>query len=359
MNNLSIIDQTMLTLDTLDLDKLELETLAREKSLKKTPHVASHRIAHPEQTKNIPTSNGLTKDVRLVPIEQEHYGKWQRTVAKACTFQGQSLHTNQPSTIVVHEAPADHGIVFVKPNGARIAVDSDYLQGQELCTVIRVGEEKVQTIEHLMAAFAACGINNALIETSGDEMPILDGSAIEYVTTFAKAGLKEYPVARQFLRLRKPWHYTEGERTISFTPIADRTQASISVEIDFHDKIPAIGRQHYHLSVTPMGLCQEVMSARTFGLESERLKALAHGQALGSTPQNAVLYDDDGQLLTPGKLRFDNECVRHKMLDLIGDLYVAHWPIIAEIHAVRPGHTFNGNALRGLLASGATVLSTD
>ncbi len=212
-----------------------------------------------------------------------------------------------------------------------------------LCTVItnRHGVT-VSTIEHLLSAFAALGLDNATIEINGPEVPIMDGSAIHFVEKLNVAGLSRQGAQRLALRIKKTVSYKEGDKETFLSP-ADG--AFFGMEIDFDN--PLIGRQKYTHALTESHYRSDIATARTFGFlpEIEQLKKL--GFARGGSLDNAIVIDGD-KILNPEGLRFRNEFVRHKILDAIGDLYLAGAHLIGHYHGVKAGHAMNNKLLRTL-----------
>ncbi|WP_417587460.1 UDP-3-O-acyl-N-acetylglucosamine deacetylase [Pararhodobacter oceanensis] len=275
----------------------------------------------------------------------------QTTLNTSTRFHGVALHSGQKVTLAVHPAPVNHGIVFERSDleGAaaqrRIKVSPAALIEASLCTVI--GNDQgvtVSTIEHLMAALAGCGIHNALVVLDGPEVPILDGSSRPFVSAFVGVGMRGQDAPLRAIRLLRPVKVRMGEAWARLEP-AD--QFSMAFEIDFPDA--AIGRQQLELQLCNGTFVRELSDSRTFCRQSDVDFMRANGLALGGSYENAVVVEGDA-VLSPGGLRHDNEPVRHKMLDAMGDLAVAGAPILGRYVGHRAGHTLTGRLVRALLA---------
>ncbi len=264
----------------------------------------------------------------------------QRTLARPVTFSGIGLHCGLPVACILHPADPDTGIVFIRTDVSdrdnRIPADWSHLRESQLCT--RIGNKagvEVQTIEHLMAALAGFEIDNALIEINGPEVPIMDGSAEPFMTVLESAGAAEQTAARRFIRVLKPVSVTLGDAEAKLVP-AD--EFSIDFEIEF--EAPAIGRQQLHCIMINGNFRHELSAARTFGVLEDVERLQEAGFALGGSLENAIVVDRD-LILNKGGLRFDDEFVRHKMLDSMGDLYLAGAPILGAFQGVRSSHALN------------------
>ncbi|NQY81705.1 MAG: UDP-3-O-[3-hydroxymyristoyl] N-acetylglucosamine deacetylase [Alphaproteobacteria bacterium] len=294
----------------------------------------------------------------MVSPEQRGYDLQQRTLARAVEFSGISVHSGLAARIFVAPAAADSGIVFITARHVRISAYVAHIcfDPAGLCTVIGAGGDTVSTVEHLMAAFAACGIDNAEVTLEGAELPILDGSAQPFIDKMLDAGLVAQQQQRRFLRITRPFSYQglDGQ-WVRFDPIRADEEGTLAVKIDFTAMIPAIGVQSLNMPIQLGALRSEIMHCRTFGLEAKRQEYQAYGRGLGASCANAVLYDGD-RVLNKDGLRCDDESVRHKALDLIGDLFLAGWPLLGHISAFKPGHRTNAEALAALLESDCYTL---
>lgn len=276
----------------------------------------------------------------------------QTCLQTAAAFRGVGLHSGRKARLVVRPASADHGIVFRRTDltGARdIPALWHCAEPAALCTRIRnAAGAHVDTIEHLMAALAGCGIHNALVEIDGPEVPILDGSAEPFVRAFLDAGIMTLAAPVRALRLLSPVAVQAGDARARLDP-ANHLQ--ISFHIDFEDA--AIGRQSKHLSMANGNFVRELSDSRTFCRQRDVDAMHAAGLALGGSYDNAVVVDG-AQVLSPGGLRHADEPVRHKMLDALGDLALAGMPILARYTGDRAGHALTGRLLAALFATPAS-----
>ncbi|MFN3846933.1 MAG: UDP-3-O-acyl-N-acetylglucosamine deacetylase [Paracoccaceae bacterium] len=273
----------------------------------------------------------------------------QNTLKYAVVFEGRGLHSGEPVRMVVRPASADYGIWFkrtdVAKRDAMIAARWEQVVPSRLCTLIRnsAGVE-VSTIEHVMAALAGCAIHNAVIEIDGPEVPILDGSAVPFVEGFLAKGLIEQTAPVRAIRVLTPIEVSDGEATARLDP-ADMLE--IDFRIQFEDA--AIGAQTKHLNLANGTFVRELSDSRTFCRQSDVDAMRSKGLALGGTLENAVVFEGD-RVLSPGGLRHADEPVRHKMLDAMGDLYLAGGPILGRYTGIRAGHALTNRLLRALFA---------
>jgi UDP-3-O-[3-hydroxymyristoyl] N-acetylglucosamine deacetylase len=231
----------------------------------------------------------------------------------------------------------------------------DKVVDTRLCTVLgdpACPEARVGTIEHLMAAFAALGIDNAVVELDGPEVPILDGSAEPFLFLLECAGRQEQPTDRPVLAVRRPVRVESGDGFAELRPLplGETAQLDLSLTIDF--PAAAIGRQALSLTLSPEIFRRELAGARTFALASEVEQLRAAGLALGGSLRNAVVVDH-ARILNPEGLRRPDEFVRHKMLDVVGDLALSGFALRARFVAHRTGHALNNRLLRALFAEAA------
>ena len=203
----------------------------------------------------------------------------------------------------------------------------------------------VSTAEHVLAALRGMGVDNATIEVDGPEVPIMDGSAAAFVAAIDQAGIVTQSASRRFIQILKPVQVAIGDSFGELRPHAGGFR--VEVEIDFTS--PVIGRQSYSLDLSPESFRREVSRARTFGFMSDTARLWSAGFALGASFENSVVFDED-RLLNPEGLRYSDECVRHKVLDAIGDLTLAGLPLLGAYRSIRPGHKLNYAVLTALLA---------
>jgi UDP-3-O-[3-hydroxymyristoyl] N-acetylglucosamine deacetylase len=273
----------------------------------------------------------------------------QQTLAQKIEFAGFGLHSGAPVRMALLPAAANTGIQFMRTDviGADQTVLATWnnVVPSRLCTLVANSDGvSVSTIEHIMAALAGCAIQNAVIEIDGAEVPILDGSAAPFVTAILDAGIAQQDAPLRAIVVKKAIELREGDAFVRLSP-ADMLE--IDFEIDFADA--AIGRQALALNMANGTFVRELSDSRTFCRNSDVIAMRARGLALGGTLENAVVFDGD-RVLSPGGLRHDNEPVRHKMLDALGDLALAGAPILGRYTGYRAGHAMTNAILRALFA---------
>lgn len=273
----------------------------------------------------------------------------QRTLKNPISCTGVGLHSGVKVTMTLKPAPVDHGIVFkrvdIAGNGETIPARYDMVDDTRLCTGVSSNGVQVRTIEHLMSALAGSRIDNLLIEITGPEVPVMDGSAHPFVFLVDCAGVVEQDAPRKALRVLRPIALKDGDRAVSLEP-ADGFH--IDLAIDFATK--AISRQEMSIDFTASAFRAEVSRARTFGLEQEVAMLRAAGLAKGGSLDNAVVIGADNKILNEDGLRYEDEFVRHKVLDAVGDLYLAGHPIMGRFSGCCSGHAMNNQLLRALFA---------
>lgn len=278
----------------------------------------------------------------------------QATLTSSVTFTGVGLHSGAPVRMVVHPAPADHGISFVRTDVTDreniIPATYDRVGTKPLCSELSndVGVT-ISTVEHIMAALAGCGVHNARIDVNGPEVPILDGASSEFVRAVVKRGLRKTDAPLYAFQILRPV-IVEHEGAIAMLTPAE------GLEIDFHIEFSdaAIGRQHKTLDMRNGTFVRELSDSRTFCRKADIDGMHAKGLALGGTYDNAVVVDGE-DVLSPGGLRHDDEAVRHKMLDALGDLYLAGAPILGRYTGVKAGHAMTNRLLRKLFETPGAV----
>ncbi|WP_099827608.1 UDP-3-O-acyl-N-acetylglucosamine deacetylase [Oceaniglobus indicus] len=273
----------------------------------------------------------------------------QMTVKSPITFTGVGLHSGRPARMILRPAGAEHGIWFkrtdVAPDAALVPAHWDAVQPTQLCTrIVNRQGTSVSTIEHVMAAVAGCGIQNLMIEIDGPEVPILDGSSAPFVSAILSRGLRRLDAPIRALEVLQTVEVRNGDAFARLTPCDH-------LEIDFHIDFPdaAIGVQDKRLNMANGTFVHELCDSRTFCRQSDVEAMRAKGLALGGTLENAVVVDG-AQVLSPGGLRHEDEAVRHKMLDALGDLALAGAPLLARYTGFRAGHSMTNALLRALFA---------
>ncbi len=273
----------------------------------------------------------------------------QRTLARTIRLSGIGVHSGASAHATIIPAPCDTGVRFIRidieDRDNLIDARFDTVTDTALCTCIGNNDGvKVSTIEHLMAALAGCGIDNALIEVDGPEVPIMDGSAAPFIEAILAAGTIEQDEPLRVIRILKPISITLGDKTAELMP-AD--QFEIEYDIDFTDS--AIGKQHLFEQFTGDTFVRSYADARTFCTLGDVEALREMGFARGGTLQNAIVVDA-GRVLNRGGLRHRDEFVRHKMLDAIGDLALAGAQIIGRYRGIRAGHDITNRLLHELFA---------
>jgi UDP-3-O-[3-hydroxymyristoyl] N-acetylglucosamine deacetylase len=272
----------------------------------------------------------------------------QRTLKTAIRATGVGLHTGKKVLMTLKPAAANSGIVFRRtdlPEPVEVAARAENVGETRLGTTLIQGEAKVSTVEHLMSAFAGLGIDNAIVEVSAPEIPIMDGSAAPFVFLLQSAGIAEQPVAKRFVRIKKQLRVAEGDKWAQFEPFEG---FKVNFEIEFDHPIFKRRDQRASMNFSSTVFLKEVSRARTFGFMSDLEKMRAHNLALGGTLENAIVLDDTGILNEDG-LRYQDEFVKHKILDAIGDLYLLGRSIIGEFSGYKSGHALNNRLLRALI----------
>ena len=282
-----------------------------------------------------------------MPVIQDHH---ERTIFAPAIIAGVGVHTGRRVRLAVRPAPSGAGIVFVRTDVTdrdnRIPVSGEAVVDARLNTMIANADDvRLSTIEHLMSAFAALGVTNAVVEVDGPELPILDGSALEFVQLLDRAGFRRQPAPLRYIEILEPIHVEDGDKHAALRP-CDRYE--MRMEIDFPTAV--IGAQVIDFAVDEPTFRKEIMAARTFGFAHEVEALRQAGLARGGSLENAVVIDGD-EILNPGGLRMEREFVRHKALDAIGDLYVLGAPLLGRYEGYKAGHALNNKLVRALLAN--------
>jgi len=273
----------------------------------------------------------------------------QTTLKTSISCTGIGLHSGEKASMTMHPAPVDTGIVFERTdlrNGARVfPARYDYVSDTFLCTTLtNASGATLATVEHVMAAFSGCGIDNARIEVNSPELPIMDGSASPFVFLIECAGTETLDAPRRALRVQKPVSVIDGDKRASLAPLDGRR---VSCEIIYDND--RIARQRASVMLTNETFKNEVSRARTFGLMEDVAGLQASGLALGGSLDNAVVVSGD-KILNDGGLRFEDEFARHKVLDAVGDLALAGAPLIGAFDGFCSGHALNIQLLKALFA---------
>lgn len=281
----------------------------------------------------------------------------QKTLKSAISCTGIGLHSGNKVSMTLKPAEADTGIVFrradVGGEGVEIPGTFDSVVDTRMCTTIGSAGKTISTVEHLMAALAGAGIDNAIIEVGGPEVPVMDGSAAPFLFLIECAGVAELDAPRKALRIKKAVEVREDDK---LARIAPGEGFALDFEIDFSN--PVIGQQSMSVGLTSGVFKDEIARARTFGFLHEAEALWAAGLAKGASLDNAVVVSGD-KVMNDDGLRFEDECVRHKILDAVGDLYMAGMPIIGHYNGTRASHALNNALLREVFADSANYEIVD
>jgi len=277
----------------------------------------------------------------------------QRTLKSLTKAVGVGLHSGQRVELTLRPAPPDTGIVFRRvdlPEPVEIAVTAQAVSDTKLASTISNGGVKVYTIEHLMSAAAGLGLDNLYVDITAEEVPILDGSSASFVYLLQSAGIVMQKTPKRFIRVTKPVEVREGEgRTLKWARLDPFHGYKLAFEIEFdHPAVTSTG-QRVEFDMGSGTYAREIARARTFGFTRDVEMMRSHGLALGGGLDNAIVMDDVKVLNADG-LRYQDEFVKHKILDAIGDLYIVGKPLLAAYSAFRSGHGMNNQLLRALLA---------
>ena len=273
----------------------------------------------------------------------------QRTLKNVIRATGVGLHSGEKVYLTLRPAPVDTGIVFRRVDLAPVVdipADANLVTETMLCTGLSRDGGKVMTIEHLMSAFAGLGIDNAYVDLSAPEVPIMDGSAGPFVFLLQSAGISEQSAPKRFIRIIRPVEVREGDKLARFEP-HDGFRLGFTVQFD-HPAIPSsLSRAEVDFSAT--SYIKEVSRARTFGFMRDLEFMRERNLGLGGSMDNAIVLDEF-RVLNDDGLRYADEFVRHKILDAVGDLYLAGHPILGAFEGYKSGHALNNKLVRALLA---------
>jgi UDP-3-O-[3-hydroxymyristoyl] N-acetylglucosamine deacetylase len=272
----------------------------------------------------------------------------QRTIKNIIRASGVGLHTGKQILMTVRPAAPDTGIVFRRtdlPEPVDIPARAENVGETTLGTSLIYGDAKVSTVEHLLSAFAGLGIDNALVEVSAPEVPIMDGSAGPFVFLLQSAGIEQQRTPKRFIRIRKTVRVEDGDKWAQFDPFDG---FKVNFEIEFNHPIFKRRAQRATMDFSTTSFLKEISRARTFGFMRDLEYMRSRNLALGGNLENAIVLDDS-KILNEGGLRYEDEFVKHKILDAIGDLYLLGYPIIGEFEAYKSGHALNNALLRDLL----------
>ena len=273
----------------------------------------------------------------------------QRTLNNVIRATGVGLHTGEKVFLTLKPAPEDHGIIFRRTDlnpPVDVQARADKVGDTMLSTTLTNGDVKVSTVEHLMSALAGLGIDNLVIEVSAPEIPIMDGSAGPFVFLLQSAGIREQNKPKKFLRILKPVTIKQNDKVATFKPF-DGFKVSFTIDFDH----PAFKNRKLNSSVdfSSTTFVREISRARTFGFMHEVEYMRSKGLARGASMDNAIVVDEF-KVMNKDGLRSEDEFVKHKILDAIGDLYLSGYSLIGEYEAYKSGHALNNASVRALLA---------
>lgn len=273
---------------------------------------------------------------------------YQKTIGGFISIGGVGLHSGKKAKITLRPAPENSGYIFVNVNEvfpSEIVASFDKVLDTTLATTIGEGNVYFRTVEHLISALRGMDVDNVIVEVEGDEVPIMDGSSAPFVYLIKKVGIVEQRRYRKFISVKNPVRFSDGEKYIEIVP---SSELRIDFTIDFPH--PQIGTQSFSFIATPENFEKDIAKARTFGFLKEVEYLKNKGFALGGSLENAVVISENGILNKDG-LRYKDEFVRHKILDLIGDIALLGYPVIGHIRAYKSGHALNNMLCKELFVN--------
>ncbi|MEI7842271.1 MAG: UDP-3-O-acyl-N-acetylglucosamine deacetylase [Gallionellaceae bacterium] len=273
----------------------------------------------------------------------------QRTLKTTVQATGVGLHTGEKVDLTLRPAPANSGIVFRRvdlPEPVDIQAEAHAVHDTRLSTCLEANGARVATVEHLMSALAGLGIDNIVIDISSPELPIMDGSAGTFVFLIQSAGIVEQSAAKKFIRIKKSVEVKDGDKWVRFDPF---NGYKLNFTINFSHPVFANTKQQVTVDLGEHSYIKEVSRARTFGFMQDVEYMRSQGLALGGNLDNAIVMDEY-RVINPDGLRFEDEFVKHKVLDAIGDLYLLGHPLIGAFSGYKSGHALNNALLRAMLA---------
>ena len=273
--------------------------------------------------------------------------RYQKTLKKSISCSGVGLHSGKEVNVSLRPAVSDTGIIFTRvdlPGSPSVKAVCDYVSDTRLATTLKKGDATIATVEHLMAAFALMRVDNAIVEIDGPEVPIMDGSAIYFVERIKETGTVEQDALRRYIIVTRP---VEVENRDSKAAIYPSVESRITCSVDFEHQ--ALNAETFSISLLNPGLEREISEARTFGFLKDVEMLKASGLALGGSPENAIVIDENGIMNEEG-LRYPDELVRHKVLDSLGDLYLMGAPVIGHFISSKGGHSLTHKLVTKLLS---------
>jgi UDP-3-O-[3-hydroxymyristoyl] N-acetylglucosamine deacetylase len=270
---------------------------------------------------------------------------YRRTLRREVACTGIGLHSGRPVRLRLRPAPAEHGIRFLRTDvSVEIPASLAHIGGQDHATTLQRDGVSIGTVEHLLAALLGLGVDDALVEVDGPEVPVLDGSAAPFVILLHEAGLRPLATPRLYLKVRRAVEVVHGTKAARLVP-AEHFEIRYAIGFDH----PLLRHQSVAVRLTPRSFTDQVAPARTFGFLREVELLRKNGLALGGSLENAVVIGETGVL--NNKLRFDDEFVRHKVLDAVGDLALLGHPLLGRLEATKAGHALHAAVARKLVAT--------
>ncbi len=273
----------------------------------------------------------------------------QRTLKNVIRATGVGLHTGEKVYLTLRPAPVDAGIIFRRVDldpPVEVEAKAENVGDTTLSSTLSVNDVRISTVEHLLSAMAGLGIDNAYVDLSAAEVPIMDGSAGPFVFLIQSAGIEEQSAPKRFLRIKRPVRVEDGDKWVQFEPFDG---FKVNLGIDFDHPVFVGRRQTCEIDFSTTSFVKEVSRARTFGFMSQLEMLRARNLAMGGSLDNAIVVDDY-RVLNEDGLRYDDEFVKHKVLDAIGDLYLLGFSLIGAFSGYKSGHALNNQLLRALLA---------
>ena len=268
----------------------------------------------------------------------------QRTLARAISIKGSGMHTGETVTLTLKPAPAGHGVVFKRTDLSgqpELPARIDHVTDLVRATTIQSGHAKIHTVEHVLSALSGCGIDNILVEMDASEPPIMDGSAKPFVALIGQAGAEEQDEDREYFTLEAPVSVTRGNSSVIAIP-SDTFRVSCTSADD-----RGVHTQHLSLTIDPESYETQIAPARTFTIYEDIEELLKLGKIRGGSLDSAIVIKGD-KIMSKEPLRFKDEFVRHKILDIVGDVSLLGRPLKAHIVAMRPGHAINAELTKAL-----------
>ena len=278
----------------------------------------------------------------------------QRTILKPVAMTGIGLHSGAKVEVAFRPAPANTGVIYTRTDlspAVTMKCSADCVRDTQLCTaLVNEAGVRISTVEHLTAALSALGVDNLYVDVNAPEIPVMDGSAQPFIYLFASTGIKELSEPKQFIRVTRKVRVENDGKWAELTP--SESGFNLDLQIDFDHPAMDKDKQHFAMPFTGENFASEVSRARTFCFMRDVEFMHAHNLALGGSLDNAVVLDDH-RVINPDGLLYENEFVKHKLLDAIGDLYMDGHSILGNFKAYKTGHDLNNRLLRALLADTA------